>query len=118
MPQEVPPPDRFADRHIGPRADEIRDMLALLGFDDLDALADAVVPGDIRLRRPLDLPGAVTEAGVLAELSEMAARNQVWRRLMSSGYSGRVATEKRSSRQRCLRSSSTKPSRVTTGFLP
>ena len=30
MPQEVPPPDRFADRHIGPRADEIRDMLALL----------------------------------------------------------------------------------------
>ena len=48
--------DRFVGRHIGPRRSDITDMLAELGYDSLDQFIDAVVPEDIRLRRPLDLP--------------------------------------------------------------
>ena len=51
----------FAARHIGPRADDVREMLETLGYDSLDALIDAVVPEDIRLRRPLALPGGQTD---------------------------------------------------------
>ena len=32
----------FASRHLGPRPDEIAEMLAPLGFASLDALTDAV----------------------------------------------------------------------------
>ncbi len=39
---EVP---AFADRHIGPRAADVATMLDRLGFESLDALMDAAVPG-------------------------------------------------------------------------
>ncbi|HJR53796.1 MAG TPA: aminomethyl-transferring glycine dehydrogenase [Gemmatimonadota bacterium] len=86
MSGSVPAPGRFADRHIGPRDDDIRSMLSTLGLDSLDALTDQVVPGDIRLARPLDLPPAVSEEGALAELAAMAAKNEVWRSWIGMGY--------------------------------
>ncbi|CAN5855662.1 aminomethyl-transferring glycine dehydrogenase [soil metagenome] len=84
--QAVPSPDRFVDRHIGPRPDDVTAMLAILGLDSLEALADAVVPQDIRLRRPLELPPAASEEAALAELAGMAAKNQVWRSWIGMGY--------------------------------
>ena len=38
----------FSERHIGPRADEVATMLDRLGFESLEALMDAAVPGAIR----------------------------------------------------------------------
>jgi glycine dehydrogenase len=61
-------------------------MLLTLGMGSLDALVDAVVPEDIRLRRPLDLPPAASEEAVLAELAELASTNQVWRSWIGMGY--------------------------------
>ena len=49
------PADRFVDRHIGPREDDIGRMLELLGFESLDALTSAVVPDAIQLDRKLTL---------------------------------------------------------------
>ena len=37
-------PDQFVRRHIGPNASETDEMLALLGFKNLDELVDAAVP--------------------------------------------------------------------------
>jgi glycine dehydrogenase len=82
------PTDRFPPRHIGPSDDEIARMLAEVGFDSLDALTDAVVPADIRLRRPLDLPEARGEHELLRELRDLAARNQVFRSYIGMGYHG------------------------------
>ncbi len=78
--------ERFVDRHIGPQADEIRAMLETLGFDSLQALAEAVVPAAIRLERPLDLPSPLGEADALARLAEIAGRNRVTRSLIGLGY--------------------------------
>src|SRR5688500_20179612 len=61
-------------------------MLSLLGLASLEALADQVVPADIRLTRPLALPAAMTEEGALAELAAMAAKNEVWRSWIGMGY--------------------------------
>ena len=49
------PTDLFVDRHIGSPEDQLRAMLATLGFDSLDELSDATVPADIRMQRPLEL---------------------------------------------------------------
>src|SRR5436305_1288920 len=46
------PADRFVTRHIGPSPDETQAMLQALGYDSAEQFLDAVVPEDIRLRRP------------------------------------------------------------------
>lgn len=79
--------DRFITRHLGPRPKDIEAMLQILGFDSLDALADAVVPQDIRLCQPLRLPPARTEPEVLDALEELADRNRIFRTYIGMGYS-------------------------------
>ncbi|HBE34433.1 MAG TPA: glycine dehydrogenase (aminomethyl-transferring), partial [Cyanobacteria bacterium UBA11368] len=61
-------------------------MLELLGFDTLDALIDAAVPESIRLRNPLQLPPAQSEYAALAQLKEIASKNQVYRSFIGMGY--------------------------------
>ncbi|HYT03598.1 MAG TPA: aminomethyl-transferring glycine dehydrogenase [Gemmatimonadales bacterium] len=80
------PADRFVTRHVGPSPDETRGMLAALGYDSLDAFIDAVVPDDIRLRRPLALPPGRTEREVLQALRGLAAQNQLYRSYIGMGY--------------------------------
>src|SRR5712664_1650030 len=79
--------DRFVRRHIGPSEADIQQMLAVCGFPSLDALIDAAVPAQIRLRRPLNLPPSRSEHGLLNELRELAARNQIFRSFIGAGYS-------------------------------
>src|SRR5437879_13489025 len=73
------PADRFVNRHIGPSPDETRGMLATLGYESLDAFIEAVVPANIRLRRPLALPPGRTEREVLQAQRGLAAQNQRFR---------------------------------------
>src|SRR5438067_11547222 len=83
-------PDRFVDRHIGPDSRDIEDMLAALGVRNFDELIDRTVPASIRMQRPLDLPAGRSEFGLLRELSEIAAKNQVFRSYIGMGYSDTV----------------------------
>src|SRR5712692_2936967 len=82
----LPHPDRFVSRHIGPRAADVSAMLDALGYRTLDQFIDAVVPEDIRLRRPLALPATRSEAEVLEALRDLADRNQVFRSYLGMGY--------------------------------
>src|SRR5919201_1064923 len=83
-------PDRFIDRHIGPDTRDVVAMLEVLGKGSLDALIDATVPSAIRMKRPLDLPPGRSEHGLLQELQQIAARNQVFRNYIGMGYSDTV----------------------------
>src|SRR5438067_1171221 len=83
-------PDRFVDRHIGPDSRDVDEMLAALGVRNLDELIDRTVPGSIRSQKPLDLPPGRSEFGLLRELSEIAAKNQVFRSYLGMGYSDTV----------------------------
>ncbi|MCU1493363.1 MAG: gcvP [Acidimicrobiaceae bacterium] len=78
--------DEFLRRHVGPDADDSAAMLAVLGLKEIDDLVDAVVPKAIRSERSLELPAAVSEAAVLRELRELAARNETWTSLIGMGY--------------------------------
>jgi glycine dehydrogenase len=79
--------DSFVHRHIGPGAEETAKMLAWLGFADMDSFIAQVVPPQIRLARPLQLPEGRGEHAVLAELRALAGRNQVFRSFIGMGYS-------------------------------
>ena len=76
----------FADRHIGPDAAARTHMLAALGFDSLDALIDAAVPRAIREREVLAFGAPKSETEMLAELRDLAARNEVLTSLIGLGY--------------------------------
>jgi glycine dehydrogenase len=86
------PSDTFIHRHIGPDEREQKEMLSVLGYPSLDALADAAVPPAIRLRRPLALEGiaggtrAKGEFEVLTHLKALASQNKVFRSFIGQGY--------------------------------
>jgi glycine dehydrogenase len=82
--------DTFARRHVGPSSRQIEEMLAAVKAPSLDALIDQTVPKAIRLKKPLALPAAKSEAEALAELKAIAAKNQVFTSFIGQGYSGTI----------------------------
>ena len=65
-------------------------MLKVLGYETLDALVDAAVPGSVRSLGALDLPPAVSEQQVLDELRRLAASNTIAEPMIGLGYYGTI----------------------------
>jgi glycine dehydrogenase len=82
--------DSFIPRHIGPSKAAIAEMLATVGYDSLDAFIDAVIPSNIRLRKPLAIHGEWSEHEALASMRAMAEKNRVFRSFIGMGYSGTI----------------------------
>ena len=78
--------DRFVDRHLGPRAAEIQQMLATLGYGTMADLIDKTVPAAIRLQHPLKIGASRSEYELLAELKAIACENQTFRSFIGMGY--------------------------------
>lgn len=78
----------FEQRHIGPDAAAQAKMLAHVGYGSLDELTAAAVPDTIKSVEALRLPAGRTEAAVLAELRDLADRNQVLAPMIGLGYYG------------------------------
>ncbi len=84
----------FADRHIGPDADEVATMLKTIGVGSLDELADKALPAGILDALSADgiapgldqLPQAATEEQALAELRALADANTVAVSMIGQGY--------------------------------
>jgi len=95
------PSDTFAERHLGPRESDVREMLAALSEPSLESLCDATVPPSIRSKglQLSPLPdaalesatprgtGELGEAEVLARLRAIASHNRVLRSCIGMGYS-------------------------------
>ncbi len=88
MSTSTPALPAFAGRHIGPREDDVEQMLAVVGRASLDDLIDTAVPGGIRGVEALDIEPAESEAAVLAELRQVAARNRRVTSMIGLGYYG------------------------------
>ena len=85
---KLDPTDSFQYRHLGPRSTELDVMLGVVGASSLDELMDEAIPDAIRLRAPLDLPEAETEAQYLARLQAVAAKNERRQSFIGLGYYG------------------------------
>lgn len=77
----------FVERHLGNKKNDETKLLKTVGFENLDAFIDAVVPQSIRINRPLDLPSATTEHEALAKLRGMADKITVAKSYIGQGYS-------------------------------
>lgn len=84
----LPETHRFVHRHIGPRESDLINMLNELGYSTLDELVEATIPDEIRLRRDLNLPEAITEDELLEKLKELGAKNDAinWKSFIGMGY--------------------------------
>lgn len=71
-------------RYLPHTEQEIRDMLARIGVDSIDALF-APIPATHRLDRPLALEPALDEAALIAHLSALADRNEAAKTLSFLG---------------------------------
>jgi glycine dehydrogenase len=80
----------FAGRHIGPRESDLDEMLRVVGTGSLEELLDTAVPGGIRFEGALDVEPAASEAAVVDELREVAARNRRVTSMIGLGYYGTV----------------------------
>jgi glycine dehydrogenase len=89
-PEELEPFESFLPRHVGTSDEQQAAMLKVLGYESLDALIDAAVPGSVRSLGDLDLPPAVSEHQVLAELRQLASSNVAAEPMIGLGYSGTV----------------------------
>jgi glycine dehydrogenase len=79
----------FADRHLGPRADDVTRMLEAVGFESLDELMAAAVPATIA-SRTLELPDALSEHDAARELRRLASLNRPAEPMIGLGYHGTV----------------------------
>ena len=79
----------FADRHVGPRPDDIARMLDRVGFDSLDDLMSTAVPPAIA-SRSLDLPEPLSERDAARELRRLAGLNQPVESMIGLGYHSTV----------------------------
>lgn len=77
--------EKFEDRHNGPSATDVEEMLNVLGVSSLDELIEQTVPAQIR-RKPLNLPKALSEVSYLEKIAQIAEKNKVFKSYIGQGY--------------------------------
>ncbi|MEI8203869.1 MAG: aminomethyl-transferring glycine dehydrogenase [Bacteroidota bacterium] len=78
--------NNFIQRHNGPRAEELKEMLNVIGVSSLDQLIDETIPESIRLKEPLPIAKGLNEFEYMQHISEIAAKNQIFRSFIGMGY--------------------------------
>ncbi|MFY7666449.1 aminomethyl-transferring glycine dehydrogenase [Flavobacterium sp.] len=77
---------QFALRHIGPREEEVSQMLETIGVESVDQLIYETVPSDILLKTPLNLPPAMSEFEYLDHITELGKQNKIFESYLGLGY--------------------------------
>ena len=78
----------FQERHIGTDDAAQKAMLAVVGYDSVEALVTAAVPPAIHVK-PIEnsvIPDPASERSALRELRALAAKNTVNRSMIGLGY--------------------------------
>ncbi|MCW3121813.1 MAG: gcvP [Flavipsychrobacter sp.] len=76
----------FIGRHIGPNAQDTKDMLGTIGVESMEELIGRTVPAAIRMDHKLNIPEGVSEAEYLAQLKETSQKNKVFKTYIGQGY--------------------------------
>jgi glycine dehydrogenase len=78
--------DSFVLRHLGPRENEVKEMIKTIGVSSLEELIDKTVPTDIRLKNELNLPKAVSEFEYLRAVQLLSNKNKLFKNYIGLGY--------------------------------
>ena len=78
----------FKSRHIGPRAEEVQQMLATIGVKSIEELIGKTVPSAIRLKEELNVPKAMSEFQFIKHLKQLGGKNKLYKSYIGLGYHG------------------------------
>ena len=84
------PLDTFTRRHLGPSPVEVKEMLDVLGLESTQQLLEQTVPNSIREQPWLSMAGGRGEQELLAELRQIAEKNQLFKSYIGMGYYGTI----------------------------
>ncbi|MFT7614991.1 MAG: glycine dehydrogenase, partial [Parvicellaceae bacterium] len=80
--------NEFAARHIGTRANDVKEMLKAMGEESIDSLVNSTIPSEIRLNGDLNIASGLTEREYLDHANELAAKNKLYKSYLGLGYYG------------------------------
>lgn len=78
--------DKFSHRHIGPRDEEIIDMLKTVGAGSLDELIEKTIPSSILAPEKIELAAGITETEYLERITEISKKNKIFQSYIGQGY--------------------------------
>ena len=76
----------FSDRHIGPRNNDIKDMLGVIKSPSIDQLIKETVPQKIHLDKRMNLPEGISEIRFIEHMKVIAQKNKNYRSYIGMGY--------------------------------
>ncbi len=76
----------FVLRHLGPRENEVEQMLSTIGISSLKELIYNTIPSHIELKQELDLPKAMSEFEFSTHIQELAKKNKQYKSYIGLGY--------------------------------
>ncbi len=82
--------DLLPSRHIGINEQDEALMLRRIGVNSLDELIDKTIPANIRLKKPLDLPAAMTEYEFAGHIASLAVKNKLFTSYIGQGWYGSI----------------------------
>ena len=78
--------DSFVLRHLGPSRNEVAEMLDSIGVSSLDELIYNTIPDDIRLKKVLNLPEAMSENEFASHIQKLGNKNKQFKSYIGLGY--------------------------------
>jgi glycine dehydrogenase len=78
--------DKFSDRHIGPRKNDVNEMLSLVNASSIEQLINETIPAQIHLGREMSLPEALSESRFIEHMKDIAEKNKNYRSYIGMGY--------------------------------
>tara|TARA_B100000214_G_scaffold56448_1_gene36231 strand:+ start:15247 stop:18135 length:2889 start_codon:yes stop_codon:yes gene_type:complete len=76
----------FSDRHIGPKNNDVNEMLNSIGISSLQELIDQIIPKKIRLKKQMNLPEPLSESRFIEHIKGIAQKNKNYRSYIGMGY--------------------------------
>ena len=78
--------DNFTDRHVGPRGNDVKEMLSLVNASSVEQLINETIPAQIHLGREMNLPDALSESRFIEHMKGVAQKNKNYRSYIGMGY--------------------------------
>ncbi len=80
----------FSYRHIGPKPEDIKKMLPVIGVSTVDELIDKTIPKSIRLEKSIELNAPMTEFQYQKHISKLAEKNKIFKSYIGMGYNNTI----------------------------
>tara|TARA_B100001540_G_scaffold153690_1_gene136042 strand:+ start:1013 stop:3898 length:2886 start_codon:yes stop_codon:yes gene_type:complete len=76
----------FSKRHIGPRDNDVQQMLEFINVDSLEQLILQTIPNHIQLNSPMNLPEPMSENRFIEHIKNIGRKNKNYRSYIGMGY--------------------------------